>query len=55
MGGHGAIGYCPTVCATPISVMGTVLGQFPFYNGVLLKYGSEEKDSSLCKFSILLG
>jgi hypothetical protein len=26
---------CPTVCATPISVMRFVIGQFPLRNGVL--------------------
>ena len=26
----------PTVCATPISAMGSVMGQFPLRNGVLL-------------------
>ena len=25
-----------TVCATPILAMGSVMGQFPLYNGVLL-------------------
>ena len=36
MGGHGAIGYCPMVCATPISVMGSITGQFSLGNGALL-------------------
>ena len=27
--------YCPTVCATPILVMGSIIGQFPLHNGVL--------------------
>ena len=27
---------CPTVCATPITVMGSVMGLFPLRNGVYL-------------------
>ena len=30
------IGQCTTVCANAISVMGSVMGQFPLRDGVLL-------------------
>ena len=30
------IGQCTTVCANPISVMGSVMGQLPLRNGILL-------------------